>query len=95
MLDVLIRIAYRLFSRSNNLGFPSHSYQPAAPFYQLNRGVRVIIFDTRNVLGESIGVLFAWVVLSMCTVTLITWLYRRRELRAYEKTQTETTEKQA
>jgi len=60
-----------------------YRYQPASPFYQLNRAVRVIIFDTKNVLGESIGVLFAWVVVSIFTVTLATWLKRRNEVRAY------------
>jgi len=60
-----------------------YRYQPAAPFYQLSRAVRVIIFDTKNVLGESIGVLFAWVVVSIFTITLTTWLKRRNEVRAY------------
>jgi hypothetical protein len=60
-----------------------YRYQPAAPFFQLSRAVRVIIFDTKNVLGESIGVLLAWVALSIFTVTLTTWLKRRNEVRAY------------
>lgn len=71
-----------------------YRYQPASPFFQLNRAVRVIIFDTKNVLGESIGVLLAWIVCSMCTITLITLLYRRRDLKAFEKAHAEETEKQ-
>ncbi len=66
-----------------------------APFYQLNRALRVIIFDTKNVLGESIGVLLAWVVFGICTIVAITLIYRRRELKAFEKTQKQATENQA
>jgi hypothetical protein len=33
----------------------------------------------------DIGILLAWVVVSCITVTLVTWLYRRKDLQQYRK----------
>jgi hypothetical protein len=91
VLSVSVNLLFNFLSCAN----PSSNtrYQPVSPFFQLNRAVRVIIFDTKNVLGESIGVLLGWIVCSMVAVTLITLLYRHRELKAFEKAQAVATEK--
>jgi hypothetical protein len=44
-----------------------------------------IIFNTKNQIAMDIGILLAWVFLSCITVTLVTWLYRRKDLQQYRK----------
>lgn len=60
-------------------GFYRYGY--AFPVYHLSQAVRTIIFNTKNHLGESAGVLIAWIVLSCITVPLFTWLMRRVEMK--------------
>jgi predicted metal-dependent phosphotriesterase family hydrolase len=55
------------------------------PFYNVSRIVRTIIFNTKNEIGRNIGVLLAWVVLSMITITVTTWLYRRKSVGEYKR----------
>jgi len=55
-----------------------YSYGFAAPFYQITRGVRTIIFSTKNELGLNFGILIVWIVISCITLFLVQ-LYRRRE----------------
>lgn len=52
-------------------------YGYAAPFYNVSRAVRTIIFGTKNDLGLNFGVLLAWVVISMITLPLFQWYTRR------------------
>jgi hypothetical protein len=36
-----------------------------------------IIFNTKNEIAMNLGILLAWTVLSMITITIATWLFRR------------------
>ena len=44
-----------------------------------------IIFNTRNQIGQNAGILLAWAVVSMITISLATWLMRRTEVNKYRK----------
>lgn len=55
-----------------------YRYAYAAPFYHLSRGVRTIVFSTKNELWLNFGVLGVWILISCITLSLIT-VYRRRE----------------
>lgn len=54
-----------------------YRYGYAVPFYNVSRGVRTILFGTKNNLGLNFGVLIAWAVISMFTLPLFQWLRRR------------------
>ncbi|KAJ2923986.1 hypothetical protein H1R20_g13109, partial [Candolleomyces eurysporus] len=56
-------------------------YGYAVPFYNLSRALRTIVFGTKNHVGQSIGILFAWVAISCITLPLIQWFVRRNETR--------------
>ncbi|KAG8950622.1 hypothetical protein FRC04_007246 [Tulasnella sp. 424] len=56
-----------------------YRYGYGFPVFNLSEAVRTIIFNTKNRLGLNAGVLLAWLVLSMITVPLFTWLLRRKE----------------
>jgi hypothetical protein len=47
-----------------------------------SQAIRTIIFNTKSHLGLNIGVLMAWIVLSLCTVSLFTYMMVRRERRS-------------
>jgi hypothetical protein len=53
----------------------------ATPFFRVSNAVRTIIFNTKNEIGLDVGILLAWAVLSVCTVTLLTTVFRRREVK--------------
>lgn len=55
------------------------------PFYNANRAVRTIIFNTKNDLGMNFGILIAWIVVSMITISLSTWLYRRKAVNEHNR----------
>ncbi|KAG9019318.1 hypothetical protein FRB90_004031, partial [Tulasnella sp. 427] len=59
-----------------------YRYGYGFPVFNLSQAVRTIIFNTKNHLGVNAGVLLAWVVLSMITVPLFTWLMRRKDEQA-------------
>ncbi|KAG8938119.1 hypothetical protein FRC04_009513 [Tulasnella sp. 424] len=59
-----------------------YRYGYGFPVFNLSEAVRTIIFNTKNRLGLNAGVLVAWVVLSMITVPLFTWLMRRKDEQA-------------
>jgi hypothetical protein len=44
--------------------------------------VRTILFDTKNLLGRNAGVLFAWIGLSMITISLLVWVKRKLAAQA-------------
>lgn len=52
-------------------------YGYAAPFFHSSRALRTVIFGTHNRVGESVGILLAWVVLSCITLSLFQWLAHR------------------
>ena len=53
------------------------------PFHNVGRAVRTIIFDTKNEIAQNLGILLAWAVFSMFTISLATWLLRRKSVNAY------------
>jgi len=56
-------------------------YGKAAPFYNVSRAMRAIIFGTKNVVGYSFGILIVWIAISCITMPLIQVWVRRRERR--------------
>jgi hypothetical protein len=63
-----------------------YRYGVAMPFYNVSRVVRTIIFNTKNELGRNIGILLVWIVVSVITISITTYLYRRKEIGEYTKT---------
>ncbi|KAG8950615.1 hypothetical protein FRC04_007239 [Tulasnella sp. 424] len=59
-----------------------YRYGYGFPVFNLSEAMRTIIFNTKNRMGLNAGVLLAWVVLSMITVPLFTWLMRRKDEQA-------------
>lgn len=55
------------------------------PFYNANRAIRTIIFNTKNELAKNFGILLAWIVFSMFTIALVTWLFRRKAVNGHRK----------
>ncbi|KAH6910148.1 hypothetical protein BKA70DRAFT_1560776 [Coprinopsis sp. MPI-PUGE-AT-0042] len=52
-------------------------YGYAMPFYNLSRALRTIVFGTKNSVGEVVGILLAWVVVSCITLAFFQWFVRR------------------
>ncbi|KAF8906534.1 hypothetical protein CPB84DRAFT_1675500 [Gymnopilus junonius] len=65
-----------------------YNYGHAAPFYQISRGVRSILFGTKNELGQNFGILSVWIVVSCISLPLIQWYRRRGEIAAWKATLT-------
>ncbi|KII92913.1 hypothetical protein PLICRDRAFT_103321 [Plicaturopsis crispa FD-325 SS-3] len=57
-------------------------YGYAAPFYNVSRAVRSILFQTKNDIGLNFGVIFAWIAISCITIPLFQWYVRRGEVKA-------------
>ncbi|EPQ57389.1 hypothetical protein GLOTRDRAFT_58712 [Gloeophyllum trabeum ATCC 11539] len=70
-------------------------YGYAAPFYNVSRAVRTIVFSTRNQVGLNFGVLFAWIAVSCLTIPLFQWFMRRQAMTEFRKSQGQKGEKQA
>lgn len=66
-----------------------YRYGYAAPFYNVSRAIRSIVFGTKNTLGLNFGVLIAWTAISCITMPLIQWYIRRKAIIA-ERVQLET-----
>ncbi|KAK0460213.1 uncharacterized protein EV420DRAFT_1268217 [Desarmillaria tabescens] len=47
------------------------------PFYNVSGAVRTILFGTKNQLGLHFGVLLTWMGISLITLPLFQWLFRR------------------
>ncbi|BEI86554.1 hypothetical protein CcaverHIS002_0608410 [Cutaneotrichosporon cavernicola] len=62
-----------------------YRYGVAMPFYNCNRAIRAIIFDTKNDLGQNFGILLAWIVFSILTNSVTTYLYRRKAVNEHMK----------
>jgi hypothetical protein len=60
-----------------------YRYGVAMPFYNCSKAVRTIIFNTKNEIGQNVGILIAWVVLSIITTTVATYLYRCKAVREH------------
>ncbi|KAF8161092.1 hypothetical protein B0H34DRAFT_699442 [Crassisporium funariophilum] len=60
------------------------NYGHVAPFYQISRGVRTIVFSTKNELGLNFGVLAVWVGISCLTLPLFQWYRRKGEVAAWK-----------
>lgn len=63
-------------------GFYRYGY--GFPIYNLSIAIRTIIFDTKNHLATNAGILLGWIVLSVITITLFTYLVRRKDVRKRE-----------
>ncbi|CAE6375968.1 unnamed protein product [Rhizoctonia solani] len=59
-----------------------YRYAYGMPFYNHASAVRTILFDTKNLLGRNAGVLFAWIGLSMVTISLLVWIKRKLTAKA-------------
>ncbi|TYJ52218.1 hypothetical protein B9479_007177 [Cryptococcus floricola] len=62
-----------------------YRYGVAMPFYNCNRIVRTIIFNTKNDIGMNLGILIAWIAVSFITISLGTWLFRRQSVNQHNK----------
>ncbi|KAK8847379.1 hypothetical protein IAR55_005237 [Kwoniella newhampshirensis] len=62
-----------------------YKYGAAMPFYNCGRVVRTIIFDTKDDIGKNLGILLAWVVVNMITLTLATIWFRREAINQHNK----------
>jgi hypothetical protein len=62
-----------------------YRYGVAMPFYNANRAIRTIIFDTKNQLGQNFGILLAWIAVSLCTITISTYLFRRKAVNQHSR----------
>ncbi|KAH9485395.1 Nitrosoguanidine resistance protein SNG1 [Psilocybe cubensis] len=57
-----------------------YNYGHAAPFYQISRGVRSIVFGTKNELGMNFGILAVWIGISCISLPVLQWYVRRGEV---------------
>lgn len=60
-------------------------YGVAMPFYNISRVVRTIIFNTKNEIAKNLGILLAWVALSIITISIATWATRRKSVNAHRQ----------
>jgi hypothetical protein len=75
-------------SLPHELQISFYHYGIGTPFNRLSNIFRTLALDTKNDLGLSFGVLLTWAALSgFITLPLITWFYRRRDLKALHKAQ--------
>ncbi|KAF9523175.1 hypothetical protein CPB83DRAFT_775875 [Crepidotus variabilis] len=56
-----------------------YRYGYAAPFYNLTKAMRTILFDTKNEVGYHFGILFVWVAISCITLPIFMILTRKRD----------------
>ncbi|TFK48865.1 hypothetical protein OE88DRAFT_1713943 [Heliocybe sulcata] len=59
-------------------------YGYGVPFYNVSRGVRTLVFNTKNDLGLNFGVQFAWIGVSCVTLAVLQVWARRRMVREAE-----------
>ncbi|KAF8748812.1 hypothetical protein RHS01_10530 [Rhizoctonia solani] len=62
-----------------------YKYGYGFPIFNNTTAVRTILFNTKNHLGRSAGVIIAWIVLSSITLPLFTIIMRRRDERAHKQ----------
>ncbi|KAJ8523129.1 hypothetical protein ONZ45_g404 [Pleurotus djamor] len=68
-------------------------YGYGAPFYNISRAMRTIVFGTKNNVGLNFGVLIVWIAISCITLPLFQWLQRRSAMKEYVKKQNVDAEK--
>ncbi|PPR07128.1 hypothetical protein CVT24_010478 [Panaeolus cyanescens] len=56
-------------------------YGYAAPFYNVSRAMRTVIFGTKNRVGFSFGILIVWIAISCFTLPLFQYLAKRKQSR--------------
>jgi hypothetical protein len=56
---------------------PIYRYGYAMPFYNVSRGIRTVLFATKNAVPLTFGILIAWIALSCITIPLFQWFVRR------------------
>lgn len=44
-----------------------------------------IIFNTKNQIGRELGILLAWIVFSFITISVSTWLLRRKSVNQHRR----------
>lgn len=47
--------------------------------------MRTIIFNTKNEIGKNLGIVIAWIAVSIITVSLATWLGRRKAVNQHRR----------
>ncbi|TYJ57462.1 hypothetical protein B9479_001779 [Cryptococcus floricola] len=62
-----------------------YKYGLAMPFYHLGRIARTIIFNTKNDIGRSEGVLIGWILVNFVTITVGSYYYRRKAVSAHKQ----------
>ncbi|KAF5328407.1 hypothetical protein D9619_013303 [Psilocybe cf. subviscida] len=62
-----------------------YHYGYAAPYYNITRIVRTIVFGTRNSLGLNYGVLLTWVLIGTLNMSAVQWYVRRQDIMALRK----------
>ncbi|KAL5523910.1 hypothetical protein ACEPAG_8083 [Sanghuangporus baumii] len=62
-------------------------YGYATPFFNISQTVRTILFGTKNQIGLNFGVQFAWIAISILTMSVFTILMRKKEERAWVRQQ--------
>ncbi|GLB41424.1 putative protein of unknown function (DUF3533) [Lyophyllum shimeji] len=62
-----------------------YRYGYAAPFYNISRAMRCVVFADKNMLGLNFGVLFAWMIVAIVVLVVIQLVARRRAVRAYRR----------
>ncbi|EJD42102.1 hypothetical protein AURDEDRAFT_68049 [Auricularia subglabra TFB-10046 SS5] len=60
-------------------------YGYAMPFYHVGRAVRTLVFGTKSYLGLNFGVLIAWIVVAITSLSLALLLTRRRDEAAHRR----------
>ncbi|OBZ73437.1 Nitrosoguanidine resistance protein SNG1 [Grifola frondosa] len=63
----------------SELQAPFYRYGDGFPIRNLSQALRTIMFNTKSSLGRNAAVLVAWIIMSCATMTIFTWLIRRRE----------------
>lgn len=46
---------------------------------------RQIIFDTKNEIARNLGILLGWIALSLITISVATWIFRRKSVNAHRR----------
>jgi hypothetical protein len=72
-----------------------YRYGYAMPFYNVSRGIRTVLFATRNRVGFSFGILIAWIGLSCITIPVFEWIKRRRASKKFSGEQSRSVESRA
>lgn len=63
-------------------------YGIGVPLNRTANILRTLIFDTKSEIGMGFGIIIAWWVLSaFITLPIITWVYRRKEVKEHRREQ--------